>query len=87
LARGGCVAKAREGQEAFVVLEAAVPPPARQPVVDQAAEDFMSSGGAGRVAIGMDSHRATIAVMTADEIVAGGRRFGTDRGGYAAMLR
>jgi transposase len=37
----------------------------------------------------MDPHKrsATIEVMTADETVAGGGRFGTDRDGYAAMLR
>ncbi len=42
-----------------------------------------------RVVIGMDPHKrsATIEVMTAEEAVAGGGRFGTDRGDYAAMLR
>lgn len=42
-----------------------------------------------RVVIGMDPHKrsATIEVMTADEAIHGGGRFGTDRGGYAAMLR
>jgi hypothetical protein len=37
----------------------------------------------------MDPHKrsATIEVMTADETVVGGDRFGTDRDGYAAMLR
>jgi len=42
-----------------------------------------------RVVIGMDPHKrsATIEVMTADEAVHGGGRFGTDRDGYAAMLR
>ena len=37
----------------------------------------------------MDPHKrsATIQVMMADETVAGGGRFGTDRDGYAAMLR
>jgi hypothetical protein len=37
----------------------------------------------------MDPHKrsATIEVMTADETVAGGGRFGTDRDGCAAMLR
>jgi transposase len=41
-----------------------------------------------RVVIGMDPHKrsATIEVMTADETVLGGGRFGTDRDGYAAML-
>jgi transposase len=45
--------------------------------------------GPDRVVIGMDPHKrsATIEVMTADETVAGGGRFGTDRDGYAAMLR
>ena len=45
--------------------------------------------GSDRVVIGMDPHKrsATIEVMTADETIAGGGRFGTDRDGYAAMLR
>ena len=44
---------------------------------------------AGRVVIGMDPHKrsATIEVMTADEAVVGGGRFGTDREGYKAMRR
>jgi transposase len=43
----------------------------------------------GRVVIGMDPHKrsATIEVMTADEAIHGGGRFGTDRDGYASMLR
>ena len=42
-----------------------------------------------RVVIGMDPHKrsVTIEVMTADETVLGGGRFGTDVAGYAAMLR
>jgi transposase len=42
---------------------------------------------AERVVIGMDPHKrsATIEVMTADESVIGGGRFGTDRAGFAAM--
>src|SRR4051812_30667957 len=42
-----------------------------------------------RVVIGMDPHKrsATIEVMTGDETIAGGGRFGTDRDGYAAMTR
>jgi transposase len=45
--------------------------------------------GPGRVVIGMDPHKrsATIEVMVADEAVQGGGRFGTDRDGYATMLR
>jgi transposase len=41
------------------------------------------------VVIGIDPHKrsATIEVMTADEAIVGGGRFGTDRDGYAAMLR
>jgi hypothetical protein len=41
-----------------------------------------------RVVLGMDPHKrsATIEVMTADETVLGGGRFGTDRDGYGAML-
>jgi transposase len=40
-----------------------------------------------RVVIGMDPHKrsATIEVMTAEEAIVGGGRFGTDREGYAAM--
>jgi transposase len=47
------------------------------------------SSTSDRVVIGVDPHKrsATIEVMTADESVAGGGRFGTDRDGYAAMLR
>jgi transposase len=43
---------------------------------------------AERVVIGMDPHKrsATIEVMTAEEAIVGGGRFGTDRAGYAAML-
>ena len=42
-----------------------------------------------RVVIGMDPHKrsVTIEVMTADEGVLGGGRFGTDVEGYRAMLR
>ena len=42
-----------------------------------------------RVVIGMDPHKrsATIEVMTGEEVVVGGGRFGTDRDGYAAMVR
>ena len=42
-----------------------------------------------RVVIGMDPHKrsATIEVMSADETIRGGGRFGTDRDGYTAMLR
>lgn len=42
-----------------------------------------------RVVIGMDPHKrsATIEVMSADEVILGGGRFGTDRDGYAAMVR
>jgi len=42
-----------------------------------------------RVVIGMDPHKrsATIEVMTCDETIHGGGRYGTDRDGYAAMLR
>jgi transposase len=41
-----------------------------------------------RVVIGMDPHKrsVTIEVMTADEEVLGGGRFGTDTDGFAAML-
>jgi transposase len=42
-----------------------------------------------RVVIGMDPHKrsATIEVMTGEEVVVGGGRFGTDRDGYRAMLQ
>jgi transposase len=45
--------------------------------------------GPDPVVIGMDPHKrsATIEVMDPDEAVLGGGRFGTDRDGYAAMLR
>ena len=48
-----------------------------------------TSSNADRVVIGMDPHKrsATIEVMTADETVLGGGRFGTDRDGYAEMRR
>ena len=41
-----------------------------------------------QVIIGMNPHKrsATIEVMTADESVAGGGRYGTDAAGLAAML-
>jgi hypothetical protein len=43
---------------------------------------------AERVVIGMDPHKrsVTIEVMTADEDVLGGGRFGTDTAGYKSML-
>ena len=42
-----------------------------------------------RVVIGMDPHKrsATVEIMSADETIHGGGRFGTDRDGYAAMTR
>jgi transposase len=42
---------------------------------------------ASRVVIGMDPHKrsVTIEVMTADETIIGGGRFGTDEAGFAAM--
>jgi transposase len=45
------------------------------------------SSTSDRVVIGMDPHKrsATIEVMTGDEAIAGGGRFGTGRDGYAAM--
>ncbi len=44
-------------------------------------------GETSRVVIGMDPHKrsATIEVMTAEETVIGGGRFGTDEAGFAAM--
>src|SRR5262245_42190352 len=45
-------------------------------------------GEDNRVVIGMDPHKrsVTIEVMISDERVVGGRRFGTDVEGFAAML-
>ncbi|HEX2772873.1 MAG TPA: IS110 family transposase [Micromonosporaceae bacterium] len=47
------------------------------------------SSTSDRVVIGMDPHKrsATIEVMTGDETIVGGGRFGTGRDGYAAMTR
>jgi hypothetical protein len=47
------------------------------------------SGTSVRVVIGMDPHKrsATIEVMTGEEVIVGGGRFGTDRDGYRAMLQ
>jgi len=55
-------------------------------------EDLLSSTANSShegVVIGMDPHKrsATIEVMTGEEAVQGAGRFGTDRDGYAAMLR
>lgn len=49
----------------------------------------MKEQPATRVVIGMDPHKrsVTIEVMRPDESVAAGRRFDTDRAGYAAMLQ
>ncbi|MET0993190.1 MAG: hypothetical protein ABWY20_03515 [Mycobacterium sp.] len=46
------------------------------------------SSKAERVVIGMDPHKrsATIEVMTADEAIVGGGRFGTDRAGTAEAI-
>jgi transposase len=56
-------------------------------LLDRASEDSLSSTPE-RVVIGMDPHKrsATIEVMTGDETIVGGGRFGTDRDGYAAMM-
>jgi transposase len=47
-----------------------------------------SRSGPERVVLGMDPHKrsVTIEVMAADERVLGGGRFGTDLGGFRAML-
>jgi transposase len=47
------------------------------------------SSTSGRVVIGMDPHKrsATVEVMSANETILAGGRFGTDRDGYAALLR
>jgi transposase len=54
--------------------------------LDRASEDSLSSTSE-RVVIGMDPHKrsATIEVMTGDETIVGGGRFGTDRDGFPAM--
>src|SRR5918995_1220638 len=54
--------------------------------LDRASEDSLSSTSE-RVVIGMDPHKrsATIEVMTGEETIVGGGRFGTDRDGYPAM--
>src|SRR3954466_5928359 len=85
--RGPGVARARRGSRRVCCTRSSVALPARQPGVDRALEDSVEQ--AQRVVIGMDPHKrsATIEVMTADETIAGGGRFDTDRNGYAAMLR
>jgi transposase len=47
------------------------------------------NGTSDHVVIGMDPHKrsATIEVMTREEAIVGGGRFGTDRDGYRAMLQ
>ena len=47
------------------------------------------SSASDRVVIGMDPHKrsATIEVVTGEEVIVGGGRFGTDRDGNAAMLQ
>jgi len=47
------------------------------------------SNAIGRVVVGMDPHKrsVTIEVMTADEAILGGGRFGTDAAGFAALRR
>lgn len=44
---------------------------------------------AERVVIGMDPHKrsVTIEMMSGDETVLGGGRYGTDEAGFAAMVR
>src|SRR5215218_2889202 len=61
--------------------------PARQPHRIECREQYMEQD-ARRVVIGMDPHKrsVTIEVMTADETVVGGGRFGTDIAGYRSML-
>jgi Transposase len=73
-----------EAQEGFARLEVAVPSRLDPCWFEHRRTDL---GTSARVVIGMDPHKrsATIEVMTGDETVVGGGRFGTDRAGYAAM--
>src|SRR5688572_11193691 len=86
--RAGRRSRARRGSRRVCHTRSSVALPARQPVVDRAMEDVMSSTS-DRVVIGMDPHKrsATIEVMSAEETIRGGGRYATDRDGYAAMLR
>jgi transposase len=56
--------------------------------MERASEEQMDDASS-RVVIGMDPHKrsVTIEVMTADETVLGGGRYGTDQAGFAAMKR
>jgi transposase len=56
--------------------------------MERASEELMNNASS-RVVIGMDPHKrsVTIEVMTADETVLGGGRYGTDEAGFADMGR
>jgi hypothetical protein len=47
------------------------------------------STSTGRVVIGMDPHKRTVTIemMTDDETILGGGRFGTDAAGYRSLVR
>src|SRR6478609_934436 len=91
--RGPGAAGSEEAQEGCAQLEVALPSRLDSSVVTS---DRSISGGcmdeqavsmSERVVIGMDPHKrsVTIEVMTAEENVVGGGRFGTDEAGFAAM--
>ncbi|MFC5263534.1 hypothetical protein ACFPJ1_15580 [Kribbella qitaiheensis] len=69
-------------------LEAALPSRLDNQWLDRASEDS-SELTIRALVIGMDPHKrsATVEIMSAHETILGGGRFGTDRDGYAAMLR
>src|SRR5438552_302001 len=70
-----------EAQEGSVQLEVAVPS-----LLGRCQHD--RGGRMSQVIIGMDPHKrsATIEIMTSDETVVSGGRYGTDPAGYRAML-
>jgi len=86
-ARVGRGGRAGRGSLGVAVLEVAVPSRLDNQL-ERALEGSLSSTEEP-VVIGMDPHKrsATIEVMTGEETIVGGGRFGTDRDGYAAMSR
>ena len=81
---GPGTAGSEEAQEGFALLEAALPsrPDNRESSIGRCMQQL-----AERVVIGMDPHKrsVTIEVMTGDETILGGGRYGTDEAGFAAM--
>src|SRR4051794_3125109 len=84
--RGPGTAGSEEAQEGSAQLEVALPSRLDDQVSVRVSGGCMQQQ-AERVVIGMDPHKrsVTIEVMTADETVVGGGRFGTDQAGFAAM--